>query len=121
VLVILFCNIGCIDNEKKHRGSISYDQAIAIAKKYALDRGLYKSEDIKYLYEPDNATWIASSSRNPKMLEEIGLANKQYYAVYFYYKNIFFRDSETIVFVEKDTAEIIGVFREGEFKKNTLK
>lgn len=118
VLFVLFYNTGCIDSKEKQTGPVRYGQAIEVAKKYVLESNLYKSKEIRYMYEPDSTTWIAYSSSNPKACEEFGLMDKQYYAIYFFEHHLMLRDGDFVVFVDKNKGRIIGVFYYGEFIKN---
>lgn len=118
VAILLVFNVGC-NIEKKQIGPISYDQAIEIAKKYVLKSDLYKSKEIRYIYEPDCATWIAYSSRNPKKNEEYSLRGKKYYAIYFFEHHLMLAPDDFVVFIDKSKGCVIGVYTNDEFVKNS--
>lgn len=117
LIFALFFNIGCVNNEpnQDQLKPLDFDQAIEMAKQYLDKSGYNKIVELEILNEPDNATWAEYSSGFPKMIEDYGLKNKSYFAIYFI-EHV--RDGGAIVFVDKDQKEVIGALFGNHFEAN---
>jgi hypothetical protein len=94
-----------------------------MAKCHLLETKFYdQKEDVRFIYEPDNAYWHRYSSRSPEMLKAYGLAQKDYHAIQFFTGPLGTRDGGATVFVDKDERRVIGVFYDQKgFVENTEK
>lgn len=116
---LLICS-GCSDTEKRQirQSKLDYDQAVEMAKSHLLETKFYdQKEDVRYIYEPDNAYWHRYSSRSPEMLKAYGLAQRDYHAIQFFTGPLGTRDGGATVFVDKDENRIIGVLYDNDFVK----
>ncbi len=120
LLLFLLLNTGCEIGEKRQnqQGQFNYDQAVKMAKQHVLDLGLYnQEEEIRFMYESNNAFWNLYSSRSPEMLEEYGLTDREYYAIIFLDKNPGTRSGDKIIFIDKNEKRIIGFLHNDNFKE----
>ena len=120
LLISFFMCTGCRDTEKRQiqQSKLDYDQAVEMAKCHLLETKFYdQKEDVRFIYEPDNAYWHRYSSRSPEMLKAYGLAQRDYHAIQFFTGPLGTRDGGATVFVDKDGDCIIGVLYDNDFVK----
>lgn len=111
--LIFFINIGCRGTKQSQSflTPLQYDHAVELVIQYVLTTEYYeKEEDVRFIYEPDNTTWLFYGvPSDPYFLEEHGLLNRNYYAFFLLGKNAGDRGDDLFVFVDKDKSQIIGV------------